>query len=91
MRILGLGCILAACVLGSCAQKKTVEIPLVYHASFPKDVEVNMTKSPLSPETKGSWEMFVLGDRMLVSTSEMDNPDDKYAMFRFPDGVCVFL
>ncbi len=71
--------------LVSCAQKETVEVPLVYHPSFPIDVEVKMEKIPISPETKSTWELYVVGNRMLLSTSEMDNSDDKYAMFNYPE------
>ena len=79
------GWTLVAFFLIGCTQQKIVEIPLKYHSSFPKDVEVKMEKIPVSPETESTWEMHVLGDRMLLATSEMDNSDYKYVMFSFPE------
>ena len=77
-------CALIVLHLVSCTQKETVEVSLVYHPSFPIDVEVKMEKIPILPETKSTWEMYVIGDKMLLSTSEMDNSDNKYAMFNYP-------
>ena len=77
-------CALVAFFLIGCTQQKVIEIPLKYHSSFPKDVEVKIEKISVSPETESTWEMHVLGDRMLLATSEMDNSNYKYAMFEFP-------
>ena len=79
------GCTLVTFFLVGCSQKKIVEVSLMYHSSFPKDVEVKMEKILVSPETKSTWEMCVIDNRMLLSTSEMDNSDYKYAMFSYPD------
>ena len=78
------GCTLVAFFLIGCTRQKIVEIPLKYHSSFPMDVDVKMEKIPVSPKTESTWEMRVLGDRMLLATSEMDNSDYKYAMFELP-------
>ena len=84
-RLWNYGCALVFFFWTGCTQQQTVEIPLMYHSSFPKDVEVKMDKMPFSPETKSTWEMHILGDRMLLATSQMDNSNYKYAMFKFPE------
>lgn len=71
-------------LLEACGSKKSTEIPLVYHSSFPKEIKVDVERIPLLQETQSTWEMFVWGDRMLLSTSEMDNSDYKYVMYSYP-------